>query len=463
MVRVLLFVLVAVIAALVRAVSAAAVMVSGPVDTASRDGELHVVVRDAATRRPIAARVRIVSTSALRPELVSLSRQGNVRHRLPRGGYRVIATHGPEWSIAQESVELGPSRTLSLSLALTRLVDAVEYTGCDLHLHTDDSPDSQVAIDERITALLAEDVQFAVISNHNVITDASERLARAGIAGVPGVEVTTWAPEFGHFNVFPRRSAPRYTRTTPADLLREIRGEHDSFVQINHPRLEPHIGYFVHGDFRRTSASAAAGYPLAFDGLEVWNGYDLSIPERRDEIFLDWLALVARGQHITATGGSDAHATLRPPFVGLPRTYVQVPRVQPPPFRDVIAALKRGRAFVSNGPLLRVAVAGRAPGDIVQLASPERPIAVDVALEAPAWMGAHDIELWLGEQRVLVEALPPPALGERAQRNERRFHLPPGRAKSLVVVARGRVNMRALTGRDATPYAFTNPIWLKAR
>lgn len=424
----------------------------------AREAALHITAVDADTGRALAVRARISRVALLGDERVIVTGAGIIETRLPSGSYRIHVTHGPEWSVAERQVELGPGQQARIELALRREVDARAFTGCDLHVHTAESPDSNLQLQQRIETLLAEDVQFAVLTDHNRVTQASEALARAGIASLPGVEVTTWDPELGHFNVFPRVSAPHYKHATAQSLLRELRKTSESFVQINHPRLEGHIGYFALAEFDRTTGKGSARFPLAFDGLEVWNGYDLAAPSRRDEVFRDWLAMVARGQHITATGNSDSHRAGLAPYVGYPRTYVRVPRDRAHLPGKVLTALKQGRAFVTNGPILDLMVGDKGPGDTVHLTRHQQSVIVTVELQAPAWMQLTSLELWLGEEQVRVLPLAP---SPRDNRQTLRFALPVGGQRMLLAAVRGDASLKPLVGRSqVTPYAFTNPIWI---
>jgi predicted metal-dependent phosphoesterase TrpH len=461
--RIIVALLIVLVAALLRAVTAEAVAANVRATNGTEDdrGELDLHALDADTGAALPVRIRLIPRSPLRDEQVMIARHGSARSALAPGGYRVLVTHGPEWSISEHDVEVRAGRITEVRAALTKLVEGRQYSACELHMHTTESPDSEITLAERIASLMAEDVHFAVVTDHNVVTDAGAALEAAGIGSLPGLEVTTWAPEFGHFNVFPRTQAPRYSRTNPNELLREVRSAPDSFIQINHPRLEAHIGYFSLGGYIRELGRMAPEYPLAFDAVEVWNGYDLGSVARRDEIFQDWLALTARGQRISATGGSDAHAIDRPPYVGYPRTYVHVPRERARNAREILMALKQGRSFVTNGPLLDVRVHGKGPGDLVVLSGDNRTISLDVQLDAPTWMGSFEVEVWLGEQRVASELLSDTTPGELSQQATVRLQLDVGDARSLVVAAHGSASLRALLGRDARPFAFTNPIWIE--
>jgi hypothetical protein len=265
--------------------------------------------------------------------------------------------------------------------------------------------------------------------------------------------VTSWAPEFGHFNAFPRKTAPRYKHTNVHALLRELRADPGSFVQINHPRLEDHIGYFA---LTGLSAERRTLPELGFDGVEVWNGYDLTRPERRAEVFDDWLMLLGRGKRLVATGGSDSHH-LTAPHVGYPRTYVQVPRSQAHDTARVVAALKQGRAFVTSGPILEVDAQGKQPGDTLLLAPHQHHVRVTVTVSAPSWMDVNQVDVYAGGERVLQAPLL-----RKGARGEVSLNVPVKHAHTLVVATHGERDMRALLGRSgALPYAFSNPIWLR--
>ncbi|HEX5657644.1 MAG TPA: CehA/McbA family metallohydrolase [Polyangiales bacterium] len=439
--------------ALLSALSAGAVAVDAPSRPDRGElGTLTILATDAETGAPVPARARIAPRSPLRDDRVLSERAGKLATRLREGRYRVIVSHGPHWSIVEREIDIEAGGAITVRAALKREVDSARFTACDLHVHSDESPDSNLELQARIDTVLAEDVQFAVLTNHNKVTRAEQEFTRAGLGTLPGLEVTTWAPELGHFNVFPRLTVPKYAGTSASDLVRELRRDERSFVQMNHPRLEGHIGYFALARFDRQTAHS--DFPLTFDAMEVWNGYDLAEDARRDEVFLDWLALVARGQHIYATGNSDSHKAGLLPYVGYPRTYVHVPRAEAQRSDKVLAALKHGRAFVSNGPLLELRVYGRGPGETVHLARGVHEVDVEIEAHAPAWMALSEITLWLGDERALT--VPADA--------RVKLKLPVGDERSLVATVRGEGSMKPLLGRTGVaPFAFTNPIWLARR
>jgi hypothetical protein len=452
-----------------------------------RDGArlvLRVRTRDAVTGRPLAARVHVRPAGPVRALLAGphLSApedalDGEVTLRLAPGRYVVTASHGPEWSLATQTIDAedASARGLELAFALRREVDAGDWVGADLHVHSDASPDGRIRAAARAASLALEDVQFAVATEHNRVTELP-RVAGAGLTTAAGVEVTTWAPELGHFNVFPlpvqpalrRGGAPDYDGREIGELLASLDGLGDDvFVQVNHPRLDDHIAYFeLHGIAPR--ASVAPDDPrLRFDALEVFNGFDLARPERVREVFADWLALRAAGLPIVATGNSDAHDAARQ-LPGYPRTYVRVPGAgrgeTPPETSAIVSALKAGRAVVSNGPLVRATVLGRGPGERAVLDARSRRAGrapLRVRIETPSWMSLARLEVWRGAERVLMRTL-----DASARSHDVRVDVPlaprgpdaPTRVEELVVLVSGDRPMPILPRRDVTPLAFTNPI-----
>jgi hypothetical protein len=432
---------------------------------AAASATLTVRVTDAADASGLPARIRVWRVGSLEPRRVAVVADGVHSETLAPGEYRVWASHGPFWSIAQRRIVLGPAERHTLEVVLERQVHGDSYAGCDLHVHSDGSRDSRVDLHARLTSAAAEDLQVAVITDHNLAHPTAALPQRATTALVPGVEVTSWDPEFGHFNVFPSTNAPGYKHSSPERLLGAVGPKSGRFVQVNHPRLLHHIAYFELAGKRDTRGLLQAMH--GFDGLEVWNGYDLHRASDRDRVFGDWLSLIEHGRHVVATGGSDSHELVRN-VIGYPRTFVELPAEAARDGLQLAAALRAGRAYVSNGPLLELRVGGRTPGDTALLPRAAVSVHVHLRVDAPDWMDLRTLELWVDGHRVLERALPERVVSEQSlhvPRSELDFELPvSNKAKSLLAVVRGERAMDELFDRrDIKPFAFTNPVWLARR
>src|SRR5262249_46049477 len=145
-------------------------------------------------------------------------------------------------------------------------------------------------------------------------------------------------------------------------ILAGLRAGADRVVQVNHPRFRP-IGYFDHvGLDSRPGAPLPPSWEGGFDAIEVFSANDVVGAEVQ---LRDWFSLLARGLEYTAVGGSDSHL-VSGGEVGYPRTCVQVG--EPPPAdlaRALVDGIKRRRdALVTNGPFLRISIAGHGMGQV---------------------------------------------------------------------------------------------------
>jgi hypothetical protein len=373
---------------------------------------------------------------------------------VPPGRYHAWISRGPEWSMAQLDLRLEAHTRVERTARLSHQVRLPDYAGSDLHVHTERSVDAHDRGGVDALALDAEGVAMAVATDHNLIGDLGP-----GIDSLAGAEITTWAPEVGHFNAFPLRQLPRFRDTSPQRLFRELHDDPEVFVQINHPRLDDHIAYFLLGGFDGERFSQP-GFSLEADGLELWNGYDIGRLRQVRKLLAEFRRLTAAGHRLTATGGSDSHSARRHP-PGYPRTYVRAANSA-----QLGRALKRGEAFVTNGPLLALQVEGKHPGERAQVAADGR---VEVRLEvlAPDWMELEEVSLWADDQRVWSQRLARrsdgPLAGPTPLRFRKTLRVPVGQARSLSAVVDGGSGLELLLGRrDTEPFAFTNPVYLSA-
>jgi hypothetical protein len=489
----------------------------------SAGGELHVKVLDGDTGQPVVARLIVKGVEGtLDPSFGPDYRasgagplmdvlEGEVTTPLPAGKYRVSATKGIEWSIDGELVEVVSGHSKSLDLAIRHVVPTTGMVGCDVHVHARPSFDSPVTPEDRVLSLVSAGVDFAVPTEHNIVGDYAPPLEnlRLGkqLAHVTGVEVTTYNPRFGHFGVFPYPaggSVPPYRGTTAGAIFGTARrGDASRVIQVNHPRMQMGIGYFNVVNFDPRSGRVPPGMRTDFDTLEVYNGFELSRRQLTDRVIEDWFALLNLNKKIAATGSSDSHR-IQYQWAGYPRTYALV---DPKAAGDtghaietgpVVASIKKGRSFVSSGPILDVEIESEGktghPGEEVP-ASRSAEVRGRIKLRAAPWVDVTSLEIIAGipapppprsPPAVLVAAQPgatqvvwrskipqrPMVIGKeegtleaasaRTLRYEGSisFTLPPG-ARWVVVVARGERPLdEAIPFMPVQPLAFTNPIWI---
>lgn len=423
-------------------------------------GKLRVMVLDE-QGAAVFARVVVRAADGTAHEVLVRGAQGG-ELTLPEGAYEMRASRGPEWSIASGQIDVGAGATSAHTLTLRRELTARGYVGCDFHLHSDHSPDSTVGADARIASIAAEGLDFAVPTEHNHIASYAELAEHAALpfGTLPGVELTTWAPSIGHFNVFPVAQLPEHGGRQPDELFAELRRDPRHVIQVNHPRLDDHIAYFLLGGLSDAGELTTLSYSFDFDVLEVWNGYDLARADRRDRVFREWLSILTAGHHIVASGNSDSH-DLQRQRPGYPRTYVwlgeQDARTEP---EAVAAALKAGRAFVTSGPLLEVEIEGEKPGGTVR--ADRDHVLLEVRIQAASWMQVDTLQIWGGTQLLLSQPIASaPSSSDGPLDVRHTIELPVANVPFIVVAVSGSRAMDAIGARrGALPYGFANPIWI---
>jgi len=134
-------------------------------------------------------------------------------------------------------------------------------------------------------------------------------------------------------------------------------------------RKQGAIGGYVHpwsGDPERAGYSVARGFPVdlalgTFEYLEVHTSANHFTNTARV-----WHRALNCGFKVTASAGEDSilglHAT---PIIGSSRLYAYLGEKLTWP--GWVEAVRKGRTFVTNGPLLRLEVDGRIPGDEIHL------------------------------------------------------------------------------------------------
>lgn len=414
---------------------------------------------------------------ALGAGVVVVAASGQAVFPVPPGSYRVTVSHGPEWTLATRDVTVTETLRGELDVGLSHAVPMEGWVACDLHVHASPSFDSHVSVADRVASLVAEGVGFATPTEHNVVGDYREGVAllpdnvAAPLEWVPAVEVTTdrSAQPWGHFNVYPyppragspEGGPPPYVNVLPRDIFAAARlRSPEGIIQVNHPRMQPNIGYFnVTGLDVRTGRAVSPAYDPNYDAIEVFNGFYIGQIGEVERVLHDWTSLLARGRRYLGTGSSDSH-TVAYQWAGYPRTMVHLNAGESPSDEAaVLRALRRGRAFATSGPMVLLTVNGHEPGDPVPLAATAT-AQVRVVVMAPPWMRVDQVELLRNGE--VAERLAVP-LGSGPVRFDATVPMVVSPGDFVLATARGpQGNLeQVLPHSNGVPFAFTNPVWLE--
>ncbi len=235
-----------------------------------------------------------------------------------------------------------------------------------------------------------------------------------------------------------------------------------------------------------------------FTAVEILNGYSA---EKFVTCLGWWMPLLSTGTRFTGTAVSDTHNWTSSQSGG-PRSWVRVgagkDKVQGLDIAQFAKDINAGKVVGSSGPfvVVRATTAGNAGifgvGDTVPLpagiALPAL-VTIEVEIQAPQWMQFDTVELY----RDVTDIAPPPGQTNSSEPKARQkvsFQLGADDLKNgadgsadakrwvkkvvftekvekdawLVVFVRGKgkLPVALVSGRGATPFAFTNPIYIDA-
>lgn len=235
--------------------------------------------------------------------------------RIEPGRYRFRASRGPEYGIHDEDIVVEPGRVVRVDALVKREVDSTGYMSADMHIHSTPSFDSGMALPRRMATVVAEHVEFAVPTDHDVETDYGptirSMLLEPYVATAVGVETTTI--EQGHFiafplkydnNLVPTHGSHDPTCETGGQIVDALKAKgadpsYAPFTILAHPR-DGFFGYMYQlgvdpFTMKRKTGLLEEKNPVFktatcdFDGMELINGkrFDLVRSPTVSEV-LDW-------------------------------------------------------------------------------------------------------------------------------------------------------------------------------
>ena len=316
--------------------------------------------------------------------------RGVLNFFLPPGKYTIRAERGIEWLPEEHTFQVRSADQAEIHLTMQRRVDmnGLGWYSGDLHIHRTPG-DASVAI-------LAEDLNFganaALWNEKNAFADANRDVPEAPYLEVaPGQVLNTRAQETERLGTG-WGAALFLGDYTPVDLPSDIHYPLLSVVCAAAKAAGAHVD-FEKPVWRATPVCAALGL---VDSIGVVNNHfhpraylsmspvrKAIIPPRSIEmrpregahyILGLYDHLLNCGLRIPVSAGSASG--VMPSWVGYERTYVHLEEPFTP--EAWLRALRAGRSFATNGPILLLKAAGAVPGDIHPLASRRMPLRVQV-------------------------------------------------------------------------------------
>lgn len=240
-------------------------------------------------------------------------------------GYLMTDIASGEWHIIIGAYKI-PGAGLPVRYEITCTPQEARWLTGDLHVHSDAS-DGQHDIPTLAKKAVKKGLNFLAVANHN---NYSENLTLPRIPNLTLIPTVEWTHYKGHMNFF-GAAVPfdNFIANTQEEMLALITTAKakGALISANHPKDSgcPYL-------WKDTDC---------LDAVEVWNA-----PMRNSNVQAInwWHDLLLAGRKIPLIGGSDYHRDWHPALFAHPvtRVYAQSPSVQ-----DIMAAIRRGRAYVT--------------------------------------------------------------------------------------------------------------------
>ncbi|HLJ15026.1 MAG TPA: CehA/McbA family metallohydrolase, partial [Bryobacteraceae bacterium] len=324
---------------------------------------------------------------------------------LPPGKWRLAVMRGFEYSPVYEEFTVTPGQTLTRDIQLARWIDMAKqgwYSG-DPHVHSwRVAPLHDKYI---VTFAKAMDVHMTCTMNYCVQTDCTgcpqAKYGKAGRyhEGDYWVESGTEDPreginEEGHVSQFdiqePVRDPNRYQQYSYV-----FDGVHAQGGLVGYDHLAWSKSYNLRQDPRNAELHPYPGWDVNINTIRGKVDF-FSILQNNNLGLQDYYDFLNLGVKVIATASTDYPA----PVVGEEMTYAYTGTggsFSPDAWFD---AVKRGRTFVTNGPMLTLTVGEAMPGDEVQVAKDAK-LHVHAQAWAPESIGAPKVLEIVSHGRVI--------------------------------------------------------------
>jgi hypothetical protein len=305
---------------------------------------------------------------------------------MPKGQATIEVMHGVEYEPVSQDVAVAAGETTTVRIPLRRIDDpaARGWVSGDLHVHMNYGGTYRATPQSLVRQARAEGVRVV----ENLIVNKEGRI-----------------PDVGHFSGRPDPASTRDVLLVHDEEFHTSYWGHTGMLGLTKHLLLPNYAAYAgtaaaslvptNADVLRLARAqgAVTGYVHPFDARPapedmtrpLTNAFPVALASGLVDYyeavgFVDdymatqqvWYAALNCGYRVAAGAGTDAmsnFASLRGP-VGINRVYARV--IGTLTHRAFLDALKAGRTFATNGPLLQLSVNGRGPGDELTRSGPTR-------------------------------------------------------------------------------------------
>jgi hypothetical protein len=330
--------------------------------------------------QPFLPNPRSLAQRSFRPQWKTkypIHSDGRVVVKLPKGQFKLYAGKGLEFTPVKQTFQVGEKGVVTVDVTLKRYIDmpAKGWWSGDTHVHA-----QRIGAKDNRELLLAAQAEDIYVSSLLLMGD-SEFLHFPQYA--PGSAGTV---SEGNYWLVPGQEEPRTSELGHAIILntqRLYRNTSDYyrydkvFEQARADQALTGIAHYFNDKFLSRNAGALLFAENKLDFVELLDNTGMFKPEHYYEA-------LNMGSRLSLTAGSDfpwgAH-------IGDNRTYAFLPPGDTLTPAKWYAAVKAGRTFVTQGPLLSFSINGKPVGSDLYLHKGE-PLAISVRAEGYPGIGS---------------------------------------------------------------------------
>jgi Tol biopolymer transport system component len=379
--------------------------------TVNGAARFYVTASDGKTYTPETSYQRVSGRSALRDFFHA---EGRFVIDAPPGEVSIEAARGIEYEPAAVKATVRAGAVTSVNIEMKRAADmkARGWWSASDHIHMNYAGNLHNTPENLMMMARAEalDVVADKVANkdhrifdHQQFTGGPD--ARAGAGHLLKFDQEYRPPFYGHINCInlTRHLLSPFTTGYEGSAIESLYPSNTDVFRI--ARSQGGSCGYVHPwstNPEKSGYSVARGFPVdlalgAFDYLEVHTS--AAHFTHTAEV---WHRALNCGFRVTASGGEDSilslHAT---PIMGSSRVYAYLGgKLEWPRW---VEAVKNGRTFVTNGPLLNLEVDGKIPGDVIHLPAEGGSVRVEANVESIAPL--EKMELFFNGKPVETVAL----------------------------------------------------------
>jgi len=425
----------------------------------SAPARVSVVGSDGLCYTPAGTLARITWSSG---EYFYYSRETAQEIRLPEGPALIEAVRGLEYEPASRKVEIREGRAAEINLNLERRENLAHegwYSG-DVHIHANYNNHEFITPEDVRDQVQAEDLNVAnmMVANSNGphIHDEQYFEGRPNRLSTP-LHIIYWVEEmrnaglYGHMCLTGLKSLvkPLHTGFTNSAWPYDFPPNHAQALAANRQggaASYAHPGYNFTDD-PQTMSARELPVDLALGSV---NAMDVLSNSGEDAAAGLWYRLLNTGLKCAISAGTDSFTNRRHHWLpGGQRVYVSVPEKLD--YDAWVRNYKAGRSFATNGPMLRLTVEGKGPGEELRLNAGAQ---VAIRASAASIVPFETLEV-VANGQVIATAR---AEGGRSATLNATHKL----ERSAWLAARARGPYHRLLPNDRFVYAHTSPVYCLA-